>query len=67
MKLLLQGEDHNGAGQQSVEIKTDNALHGGTNIIPEAYSAAVPVEKIDTPLPGIQGEGGTSRSVNSIT
>ena len=48
-------------GEDLLEVKTDQALHGGTHIVPEPYSAAVPVEKIDTPLPGVQTQGGTSR------
>ncbi|KAK9917773.1 hypothetical protein WJX75_008045 [Coccomyxa subellipsoidea] len=48
-------------GEDLLEVKTDRALHGGTHIVPEPYSAAVPVEKIDTPLPGVQTQGGTSR------
>lgn len=43
-------------------------VHGGTNIAPNTYSAAVPVEKIETALPHVETEGGTSRSaMSSIT
>lgn len=48
-------------GEDLLDVTADQALHGGTQIMPEPYSAAVPVEKIGTPLPGIQTEGGTSR------
>ncbi|EIE27572.1 hypothetical protein COCSUDRAFT_55570 [Coccomyxa subellipsoidea C-169] len=48
-------------GDDLLDVKADQALHGGTNIVPETHSAAVPVEKISTPVPGVQPASGTSR------
>ncbi|BDA48734.1 hypothetical protein COCOBI_12-4160 [Coccomyxa sp. Obi] len=48
-------------GEGLLEVKAHEALHGGTSRLAEPYSAAIPVEKIDTPLPGVTTEGGTSR------
>ncbi len=48
-------------GEGLLEVKAHEALHGGTARLAEPYSAAIPVEKIDTPLPGVTTESGTSR------
>lgn len=48
-------------GEGLLEVKAHEALHGGTSRLAEPYPAAVPVEKIATPLPGVTTESGTSR------
>ena len=54
------GPLHN-KGDGLLKVRAHEALHGGTARLAEPYSAAIPVEKIATPLPGVTTESGTSR------
>jgi hypothetical protein len=59
--VFAQEQPHGQKSPGSVESPVEKAEHGGTNIAPDPYTAAVPVEKVGSALPGVQTEGGTSR------